>query len=283
MKNPTSDPALTKALNEFKQLMGSFQSVQLATVGAGGTPDASYSPAILDGDKNFFIYVSEMSSHTANMAATRQASVMVIADESASGQIFARKRATFFCEVAEVPRGSEEGIFITARFTEKFGNFVMDHIKAMDDFHLLKLQPLKGRVVLGFGRAFDLTGENLDELAHLKGFDDQGHRPAENTRSAAAGPGSAVAGIAAADVERIVSHMNEDHLDSVVAYVRHFAKRSEVTSARLKSVDAWGMDITLDSGEVVNIPFKTPLRNAHDAHMTLVSMSKEARSSQAVA
>lgn len=291
MKTATPDPALEKALKEYTHLMGSFQSIQLATVSQDGVPEASYSPALLDEDKNFYIFVSDMSAHTANMLASKTASAMVIADESASSQIFARKRATFSCEVSEIARSSESGIALTEQFSQKFGNFVMDHIKGMGDFHLIRLQPLKGRVVLGFGRAFDVTGETLDGLDHVKGIDDKGHKPMppEHAHAAhaphghAAHPAAAPAseGLKPADVERIVSHMNEDHLDSVLLYVRHFAKREDAASAKLSSINAEGMDIILDSGELLNIPFAKPLRSAHDAHMTLVSMSKEAKMSLA--
>jgi|GEM_PF-96019 len=280
MKTAIPDPALQKALIEYRTLLKTFQSVQLATVSADGTPEASTSPAILDENKQFFIFVSEMSAHTSHMLANKKASVMIVADESASPQIFARKRATFTCQVIEIARGSERGMAITELFFKKFGN-VMESITAMGDFHLIQLLPLKGRVVLGFGRAFDVTGDQLDRLEHVKGIADQGHRPMTQSHEDAA-PAPAER-IQAADAERIISHMNEDHLDSVLLYVRHFAKRDDVYSARLSSIDAQGMGITVNSGETLVIPFQKPLRNAHDAHMTLVSMSKEAKSKLATA
>jgi putative heme iron utilization protein len=285
MKTATPDPALDKAQAEYTSLLASFQSVQLGTVGKDGIPEASYSPAVNEG-KKFYICVSDMSAHTANMLESGKASLMIIADESASSQIFARKRATFACAVSEIARGGDRWNVLIDLFSRKFGN-VVDHIRQMGDFHMLELAPSKGRVVLGFGRAFDVSGENLDVLEHVKGIDGEGHRPAPapsangHAHDHGHAPASAAAGLSAADVERIVSHMNEDHLDSVLFYVRHFAKRNDAASARLKSIDAQGMDITLDSGEEINIPFRTPLQSAHDAHMTLVSMSKEARASLA--
>lgn len=289
MKTAAPDPALAKAQAEYTALLASFQSVQLGTLSKDGTPEASYSPAVLADGKKFYICVSDMSAHTANMLESGKVSVMIIADESASTQIFARKRATFACAVSEIGRGTERWNVLIDQFSEKFGN-VVDHIKQMGDFHMLELAPSKGRVVLGFGRAFDVSGKNLDVLEHVTGIDGEGHRPAETSNGhghaaapAAAGAGAGAANLSEADVERIISHMNEDHLDSVLLYVRHFAKRSDAVSARLKSINAQGMNITLDSNEEITIPFKTPLASAHDAHMTLVSMSKEARLSLAAA
>jgi putative heme iron utilization protein len=277
MKTAAPDPALAKAQAEYTSLLASFQSVQLGTLSKDGMPEASYSPAVLAEGKKFYICVSDMSAHTANMLESGKASVMVIADESASSQIFARKRATFACAVSEIGRGTEYWNTLIELFLEKFGN-VVDHIKQMGDFHMLELAPSKGRVVLGFGRAFDVSGENLDVLEHITGIDGEGHRPAEASNGHAAAPAAdGAVSLSKGDVERIISHMNEDHLDSVLLYARHFARRHDARSAILKSIDARAMGILLNSNEEITIPFKAPLTSAHDAHMTLVSMSKEAR------
>lgn len=280
MKTAAPDPALAKAQAEYTSLLASFQSVQLGTLSKDGTPEASYSPAVLAGGKKFYICVSDMSAHTANMLESGKVSVMIIADESASSQIFARKRATFACAVSEIGRDTERWNTLINLFSEKFGD-VVEHIRQMSDFHMLELAPFRGRVVLGFGRAFDVSGENLDVLEHVTGIDGEGHRPAEASNGHAAVP--AAVSLSEADVDRIISHMNEDHLDSVLLYARHFARRHDARSAILKSIDARAMSILLNSDEEITIPFKTPLTSAHDAHMTLVSMSKEARVSLAAA
>jgi len=81
----------------------------------------------------------------------------------------------------------------------------------------------------------------------------------------------------AEDVQRMVEHMNEDHADSVLLYAKHFAGRTEASSALLKDVTAEKMILTLDGDETIEIPFPHRLEDGHDAHMTMVQMSKEAR------
>ena len=175
MINETFDPVLQEARAGYASLLASFQSIQLATMTADGTPDASYAPAVIDDTRNFYVYVSELSSHTANLLATRTASVMLIEDEGTCAQVFARKRVTFLCDAFEVERKSTAWSALIERFGDKYGR-LMDHLKTMRDFHLIQLKPRDGRLVVGFGKAFDVSGARMDQLAHIRGIDGQGHR-----------------------------------------------------------------------------------------------------------
>ncbi|MBC2592904.1 pyridoxamine 5'-phosphate oxidase family protein [Ruficoccus amylovorans] len=179
MTQATTSPSsaandLGKIQDQYEQLLGAFQSLQLATVDAEGVPTASYSPAVLDDERNFYIYVSEIANHTGNLLANGKVSFMVIEDEATSGQIFARKRISFKAEATEVERGSESWEAILGRFEEKFGR-VVEHLKGMTDFHLFRLAPQDGRLVLGFGRAYSISAD-LSQVEHLKGLDGDGHR-----------------------------------------------------------------------------------------------------------
>jgi len=81
-------------------------------------------------------------------------------------------------------------------------------------------------------------------------------------------------------VERMVTHMNEDHADSVLAYVRHFGSFPKAVSAELLGLDARLMRISAKSPtgqREIEVPFEPPLTSAHDAHMTMVRMSKQAK------
>ncbi|MGF1448844.1 MAG: DUF2470 domain-containing protein [Opitutales bacterium] len=82
-------------------------------------------------------------------------------------------------------------------------------------------------------------------------------------------------------LQGMVGHMNDDHADSVLLYAQVYGGQAEATAARLLSVDAQGMDIDVDapqaSAQPVRVTFDTPLKDAHDAHITLVKLSKAAR------
>lgn len=81
-----------------------------------------------------------------------------------------------------------------------------------------------------------------------------------------------------ADRARILSHMNEDHADAVLAYARHLGARPAATAATLAALDPEGMDlvVTEPGGDIaVRIQFSTALVDATDAHHTLVRLAKE--------
>mgnify|MGYP001049089820 CR=1 FL=1 len=162
----------------YEELLGEFQSVILGTSNPEGTPEASYNPAVMDADRNIYIYVSDLSAHTANILSRKEASVLIIEDEGTCAQVFARKRATFQCEAEEIERDSDRWNAITPLFLDKFGK-MFEHLMGMGDFHLIALKPSKGRLVVGFGRAFDISGEKMDEIEHVRGNSGKGHTQAK--------------------------------------------------------------------------------------------------------
>ncbi|HKK17729.1 MAG TPA: pyridoxamine 5'-phosphate oxidase family protein [Opitutales bacterium] len=176
------DPELEKAQTGYQALLDGFQSIQLGTVSAEGSPEASYSPAIVDEARHFYVHVSELAAHTANLMETGKASVLVIEDESAADIIFARKRVTFTCEAQRIERHSGEWESVIARFEEKFGK-MMGFLKTMEDFHLFRLEPSYARLVLGFGKAYDVTGPDMNEIEHVNGKNGAHRKEGHQTES----------------------------------------------------------------------------------------------------
>ncbi|MEM6884350.1 MAG: DUF2470 domain-containing protein [Verrucomicrobiota bacterium] len=269
----SNEKVIEESKASYDAIMDNFLSVQLGTANAEGVPEASYTPAIVDEDRVFYVYVSDMSAHTGNMLKQNLASVLVIEDEQASKQIFARHRATFDCQVSEIERDTERWTELCDQFIGKFGK-MFEHLMAMGDFHMLALKPSKGRLVVGFGKAFDITGKKMDQLEHVKGNGGHGHRPVKGHGKATANGEAAFSEEA---VQGMIEHMNDDHSDSVLLYAHHFSGKTKAQSAVLKGITAERMTIELDSGESVDIDFPHVLQDSHDAHMTMVKMSKEAR------
>ena len=84
------------------------------------------------------------------------------------------------------------------------------------------------------------------------------------------------------DVARMVSHMNEDHADSVLAYAQHFGQCRDAAAATLIDVTADVMTlkvVVIDGEKEIIIPFEHPLKSGHDVHMTMIKMSKAAKKS----
>lgn len=145
-----------------------FKTVLLGTTSKEGTPDASVAPAVLGDDGAFHVYVSTLSAHTNNLLNTGRASLLLIEDEAASSQLLARRRLTFPCESRLVLRDDAGFPPVMAKLKEKFGK-VMEHLETMTDFQLVRLQPSKGRLVIGFGQAFDVDPADWENLTHVGG------------------------------------------------------------------------------------------------------------------
>jgi putative heme iron utilization protein len=80
--------------------------------------------------------------------------------------------------------------------------------------------------------------------------------------------------------ERICRHMNEDHGDAVALYARVFGGAADCEAARMLSIDAEGMNLLVsdkDAQVPVRVTFERPLKDAEDAHQTLIAMVKTGR------
>lgn len=143
--------------NEIVELVAKSQSLILATAAPGdATPNASYAPFVEDRGQ-FFILVSGLAKHTANLIGSRRCHVMFIADEAASVNVFARKRVSFLCEVHEFQRDDPRSDAILDEMTRRFGPTI-GMLRSLPDFRLLGLSPGEGTFVRGFGQAIPIEG-----------------------------------------------------------------------------------------------------------------------------
>jgi putative heme iron utilization protein len=141
------------------KLIASQQTLLLSTATADGMPDISYAPFVQDQAGSFYIFVSELASHTANLLHNPQASVMFIRPESESHNLFARERAIFECKVKEIAHDDEVYAIQLQALSTKFGK-VISLLRSLSDFHLFALIPERGRYVIGFGRAYIIDMNN---------------------------------------------------------------------------------------------------------------------------
>lgn len=141
-----------------------FQSLQLATVSADGQPEASYAPFVAD-HGCYYVYLSDLARHGANLRETARASVLFIEGEEQAKHPFARERLTLRCDVVECPRGSDRFEAVLDLFEQRFGKFVQ-MVRSLGDFRLFELSPVSGSYVAGFARAYVLDGDDLKNIRH---------------------------------------------------------------------------------------------------------------------
>ncbi|MDQ8180230.1 pyridoxamine 5'-phosphate oxidase family protein [Pelagicoccus sp. SDUM812005] len=163
------------AKRELAALRESVRSCVLATASSSGQPLSSYAPVFIDEAGDFFVYVSAMAKHYAHLKKTGKASLSLIEDESVALELFARKRVTVDCEAELMKRDSAPWIAAMAGLEARHGATV-GYLKGLLDFDLFRLRPSEGRLVLGFGKAYRVSGPGLAEVAFLGAG---GHRSAK--------------------------------------------------------------------------------------------------------
>ncbi|ORY77017.1 hypothetical protein BCR37DRAFT_383014 [Protomyces lactucae-debilis] len=81
--------------------------------------------------------------------------------------------------------------------------------------------------------------------------------------------------------QRIMKHMNEDHADSLSAYLQHYHGLStgEIKQAQLTDLSDEGMYITPDTaaGHSYLVKFTPPLQNLEGIRPRVIAMAKEAQ------
>ncbi|HEY9877900.1 MAG TPA: pyridoxamine 5'-phosphate oxidase family protein [Leptolyngbyaceae cyanobacterium] len=161
-------PQFEEVLAAYQAFPSQKQSLMLSTINPDGTPNASYTPFVMDEARCLYIYVSGLSAHTQNLLSTGKVSVLLIDDESETQQIFARRRLTYDCSALPLEAGSSECDRIADLFETRFGN-IIQMFRQLADFRIFKLTPYGGRFVVGFGAAYDINPDDPSQLIHVKG------------------------------------------------------------------------------------------------------------------
>jgi len=146
-------------IRNYQQLIQSQKTLILSTVTEQGIPESSYAPYVRDEQGVFYIYVSELASHTENMLKTATASILFIQPEKECKNLFARERVVFDCSISEVQKQDECYYKQMLIMKEELGETV-ELLQSLPDFHLLALTPINGKYIAGFGKAFSIDVEN---------------------------------------------------------------------------------------------------------------------------
>lgn len=147
---------------QYIEFINNCKSLLISSVNEEGTPFISYAPYVTHEDK-IYIYISQISDHYRYVESNERIHVMLIEDEAKSPNIFARQRARWECETANLGNEGHEEIF--AKFDDVCGANMMKMLRGLD-FSLFELSPLEGRYVIGFGQAFDvsLSGSRFEHV-----------------------------------------------------------------------------------------------------------------------
>ncbi len=136
----------------------------LAVVDDHGPAVSQVGFAVTRGPLRFHLLVSGLSAHTSTLAADPRCALLLSSrDEGpdlASPRLSVRGRATF------VSREDAEALGITAAYRARHP--MAETLLGLADFRFVTIEPVEGTLVLGFGRAFQLSGEDLETSRHVR-------------------------------------------------------------------------------------------------------------------
>lgn len=211
-----------------------------------GAPLASRVGVATDADGTPLILVSQLSAHTKAILADPRCSLLV--GEPGKGDPLAHPRITLICRAARLEAGTPESERAERRYLNR--NPKAKLYVGLGDFSFFRLEVERASLNGGFGKAYllsrgdiILSGPVVDALAESE--------------------------------QGAVDHMNDDHLDAVANYARHFA-RAEGGGWILTGIDLDGIDLAAGD-ESRRVFFPSQLTDAKDMRMALVEMAKEAR------
>jgi putative heme iron utilization protein len=216
----------------------------LATVRPDGHPFLSTVQYVLDDHGHPITLISELAEHTKNARNDARASVMVSSTVRPGDDPMALPRVTLLGVLDVVPPGERD---------EVAGRFVDAHPTTaayidFADFGLWRLEISAVRFVGGYGRMSWV--------------------PVDDYRATPPDPLARHAG-------GIVAHMNDDHADACLVYVRHDAGFASATSARMIGVDEHGMDfvaMTPDGIQPARVNFDEPQTTPEGVRRAVVAM-----------
>ena len=142
-----------------------LRTVVLAVVGELSRPDLGVSPFIRQQD-GLYIFTSHLSQHVRDLLQNGRVTCLLCADEGDSQNIWARNRLKFNASAVEIIRDDIRFETLCDVIAAAHGP-TMGLIRNFTDFHMVHLQPEDGVLVMGFAKAFRVSGPAFEIVAHL--------------------------------------------------------------------------------------------------------------------
>ena len=151
---------------EYFVFMKEAKNVYISSVDENTKPEISYSPCVVDSEKNVYILVSELSKRTSSLVKGHNVSLMFIEPEEQCVEMYVRTRLIFECSTQQIERKTEKWNQQIPVFLDKFGD-IINILESLSDFKMFCFSPVSGSYVKGFGKAYTIEGDGLDQISHV--------------------------------------------------------------------------------------------------------------------
>jgi putative heme iron utilization protein len=185
------------------------------------------------------ILISSIAEHTRNIKADPRVS-LTLTEPGDDGQALGRVTLVGRALPAEA---SDE---ITSRYYARFPQAAGYH--QAHDFSFYRIEVSRVRYIGGFGRIHWLEPEAVCRRNPFSAGDEQ----------------------------RMVAHMNADHVDAMRDYCRVAGVEIGNRQPRMSAIDADGFDLMLDRS-LLRIPFEAAVSSADEVRKAMVAMLRKAR------
>lgn len=221
---------------EAKKLLKELNSGILSTISVDveGYPFGSVTPYCLSDNDEILILISTIAQHTKNINVDNKVSLTVFKNETEDVQ--ASGRVTYLGNAVITDSQSDKDKY-SIHFPKSKSYF------DFHDFKLYKIELKRIRFIGGFGSIFWVESNDFLKEDSLKNVE-----------------------------QRIINHMNKDHSDSIIKYLKKY-KNIEANNAEMLNIDEQGFYV-LSNEKIHRISFNEPVKDASKAREILVDMSK---------
>jgi putative heme iron utilization protein len=227
------------------------RSASLSTIARDpeGFPYGSLVTVAVDGGGRPVLLISTLAEHTKNLLARSEASILITEPLDAHDQPLAVGRVTILGRCEAVPDDERASVRETFLAQQPSSSYYVD----FKDFAFFRLEPSSLRYVGGFGRMSWVSAED--------------YRLAEPDPLASAAAG-------------ILTHMNGDHADAVLAYAKKLAGIGDATSATMTAVDRYGFElaaVTASGPRAARLAFDAPVATSDEVRRAMIALVARAR------
>ena len=119
---------MNKIYEEYVDFMNDAKSIYISTIDYDtefvyARPEISYSPCVVDNQKNAYVLVSDLTRRTSSLVQHQPVQIMFIEPENIE-EIYVRKRLTFDCKTTQIERLSDKWNEQVDVFLKKFGDII---------------------------------------------------------------------------------------------------------------------------------------------------------------
>ena len=191
--------------------------------------------------------VSHLAEHTRNML--QDARVSLLVSESGLGEPLGRGRVTLVGQAQQVSDDEVEAVRALYLKAHPGASYYVDY------------------------RDFSFWGINVESVRYIGGFGRMSWIEASDWAAAEPDPIAPMA-------QRIVSHMNDDHIEAMEVICKAFSRADAFTAVSMTGIDRYGfeMSVKTDQGpRPVRVAFEGSVSTMTDARKGLVALTNAAR------